>query len=88
MMKFNSWVTLKGDTEVSTDEQEIDVTVEIDYIFLGAAATRFDPEEDPYLEFTVKDAQGNDITKMLDDYSSERIADECFDWYRDYWGNW
>ena len=87
-MKFNSWVTLKGDTEVSTDEQEIDVTVEIDYIFLGAAATRFDPEEDPYLEFTVKDAQGNDITKMLDDYSSERIADECFDWYRDYWGNW
>ena len=86
MMKFNSWVTLIGDTEVS--EQEIDVTVEIDYIFLGAAATRFDPEEDPYLEFTVKDKQGDDITEMLDDSSFKRIADECFDWYRNYWGNW
>jgi hypothetical protein len=82
-MKFNSWATLKGDTEVSTDEQEIDVTVEIDYIFLGAAATRFDPEEDPYLEFTVKDEQGNDITKMLDDSSYERIAEECFERYKE-----
>ena len=79
-MKFNSWVTLKE----ASDEQEIDVTVELDYIFLGAAATRFDPEEDPYLEFTVKDEQGNDITKMLDDYSSERIAEECFERYKSY----
>jgi hypothetical protein len=78
-MKFNSWVTLKE----TSDEQEIDVTVEIDYIFLGAAATRFDPEEDPYLEFNVKDDQGNDITKMLDDSSSGRIADECFERYKE-----
>jgi hypothetical protein len=79
MMKFNSWATLKE----TSDEQEIDVTVEIDYIFLGAAATMFDPEEDPYLEFNVKDAQGNDITKMLDDSSSERIAEECFERYKE-----
>jgi len=80
MMKFNSWATLKE----TSSEQEIGVTVEIDYIFLGAAATRFDPEEDPCLEFNVKDEQGNDITEMLDDSSSERIAEECFERYKSY----
>ena len=86
-MKFNSWATLKINVEGYTEafsEQEIDVTVEITYIFLGYSGNRFDPEEDPELEFYVKDELGFDITEMLDDSSSERIAEECFERYKSY----
>ena len=77
MFKFSSWAALKD------SDEEVDVTVEVGYIFYGAAATRFDPEEDPYLEFVVKDKYDNDITALITEYSSERIADECFERGRD-----
>lgn len=71
--KFNTYASFKG------TEDEIDVTVEVTDIFYGAPATRFDPEEDAYLEFTVKDEHGNDITKLITDYDIERIEEECFE---------
>ena len=72
--KFNTYASFKG------TEDEIEVTVEVTDIFYGAPATRFDPEEDAYLEFTVKDEHDNDITKLINDYDIERIEDKCFEW--------
>jgi hypothetical protein len=72
--KFETYASLKG------SEDELDVTVEVTDIFYGAPATRFDPEEDPYLEFTVKNEQGDDITSLVNDYDIERIEEECFEW--------
>jgi hypothetical protein len=75
--KFNTYASLKD------SEDELDVTVEVTDIFYGAPATRFDPEEDPCLEFTVKDEHDNDITKLINDYDIERIEEACFEWGRD-----
>jgi hypothetical protein len=75
--KFETYASLKD------SENEIDVTVEVTDIFYGAPATRFDPEEDPYLEFTVKDEHDNDITKLINDYDIERIEEYCFAWGKD-----
>lgn len=72
-LKFNTYASFKG------TEDEIDVTVEVADIFYGAPATRFDPEEDAYLEFTVKDEHDNDITSLINDYDIERIEEECFE---------
>lgn len=71
--KFNTYASFKG------SEDEIDVTVEVTDIFYGAPATRFEPEEAAYLEFTVKDEHDNDIAKLINDYDIERIEVECFD---------
>lgn len=75
--KFDTFASLKD------SEDELDVTVEVTDIFYGAPATRFDQEEDPYLEFTVKDECGNDITSLINDYDIERIEETCFEWGRD-----
>lgn len=72
--KFSSYASLKN------SEDEIDVTVEVTDIFYGSPATRFDPEEDAYLEFSVKDEFGNDVTNLINDYDIERIEEECFAW--------
>jgi hypothetical protein len=75
--KFETYASLKG------SEDEIDVTVEVTDIFYGAPATRFDSEEDAYLEFNVKNEQGDDITSLINDYDIERIEEACFEWGRD-----
>jgi hypothetical protein len=75
--KFETYASLKD------SEDELDVTVEVTDIFYGAPATRFDPEEDAYLEFTVKDEHENDITNLINDYDIERIEEKCFEWGRD-----
>lgn len=75
--KFDTFASLKD------SEDELDVTVEVTDIFYGAPATRFDPEEDPYLEFSVKDECGNDITSLINDYDIERIEEACFERGRD-----
>jgi hypothetical protein len=75
--KFETYASLKD------SEDELDVTVEVTDIFYGAPATRFDPEEDPSLEFTVKNEQGDDITVLVSDYDIERIEEYCFAWGRD-----
>ena len=72
--RFETYASLKG------SEDEIDVTVEVTDISYGAPATRLDPEEDPYLEFTVKNEQGDDITNLINDYDVERIEEACFEW--------
>jgi len=72
--KFETYASLKG------SEDELDVTVEVTDISYGAPATRFDPEEDAYVEFTVKDEHGNDLTEMINDYDIERIEEACFKW--------
>ena len=72
--KFETYASPKG------TEDEIDVTVEVTDIFYGAPATRFDPEEDAYLEFTIKNEQGDDITDLVSDYDIERIEEYCFAW--------
>jgi len=71
--KFSTYASLKG------TEDEIDVTVEVTDIFYGAPATRFDPEEDAYLEFTVKDEHDNDVTNLINGYEIERIEEKCFE---------
>jgi hypothetical protein len=75
--KFETYASIKG------SEDELDVTVEVTDIFYGAPATRFDPEEDANIEFTVKDEQGNDITNLINDYDLERIEEKCFEWGSD-----
>lgn len=72
--KFSTYASLKG------LEDEIDVTVEVTDIFYGSPATRFEPEEDAYLEFTVKDEHDKDVTNLINDCDIERIEEECFEW--------
>ena len=72
--EFKTYASMKD------SEDELDVTVRVTDIYRGSPATWFDPEEDPYLEFTVTDDHGNDITKAVNDYDIERIEEQCFEW--------